>query len=123
MEARQHYKSKNQYFYNVLQNCVKGGQGLIYIRKHELTLDGREDFLEMMDFYERKENITLIQTDYNTKLSKMKLDWSYKGGPLKFFLDFQNIYLDLENYTGKTVLDEEKLGDLNASMDESYFSS
>eukprot|EP00957_Ditylum_brightwellii_P079737 6062318-Ditylum_brightwellii.AAC.1 len=44
MEARQLYKSENQYFYNVLQNCVKGGQGLIYIKKHELTLDGREAF-------------------------------------------------------------------------------
>eukprot|EP00957_Ditylum_brightwellii_P003723 282652-Ditylum_brightwellii.AAC.1 len=63
MEARQLYKSENQYFNNVLQNCVKCGQGLIYIRKHERTLDSREAFREMMDFYERKENLTLIQTD------------------------------------------------------------
>eukprot|EP00957_Ditylum_brightwellii_P195654 14907705-Ditylum_brightwellii.AAC.1 len=40
MEARELYKSEYQYFYNVLQNCVKGGQCLIYIRKYELTLDG-----------------------------------------------------------------------------------
>eukprot|EP00957_Ditylum_brightwellii_P186006 14161589-Ditylum_brightwellii.AAC.1 len=38
-EARELYKSENQYFYNVIHICVKGGQGLIYIRKHELTLD------------------------------------------------------------------------------------
>eukprot|EP00957_Ditylum_brightwellii_P045201 3426598-Ditylum_brightwellii.AAC.1 len=63
MEARQLYKRENQYFYNVLQNCVKGSQGLIYIRKHELTLDGRNAFCEMMDFYEKKENLTLIQTN------------------------------------------------------------
>eukprot|EP00957_Ditylum_brightwellii_P129955 9911987-Ditylum_brightwellii.AAC.1 len=50
-EARQLYKSENQYFSNVPQNCVKGGQGLIYIRKHEITLDGRESFLKIMDFY------------------------------------------------------------------------
>eukprot|EP00957_Ditylum_brightwellii_P066835 5072091-Ditylum_brightwellii.AAC.1 len=54
-EARQLFKSKNEYFYNVLQNCVEGGQGLIFIRKHELTLDGREAFCEMIDFYERKD--------------------------------------------------------------------
>eukprot|EP00957_Ditylum_brightwellii_P082556 6276201-Ditylum_brightwellii.AAC.1 len=42
MEARELYKSENQYFYNVLQICVEGGKGLIYIRKHDLTLDGRE---------------------------------------------------------------------------------
>eukprot|EP00957_Ditylum_brightwellii_P105326 8029681-Ditylum_brightwellii.AAC.1 len=72
METRELYKSKNQYLYNVLQNCVKGGQGLIYIRKHELTLDGRKN------------------TDCNTELSKMRPNWNYKGGPLKFFLAFQN---------------------------------
>eukprot|EP00957_Ditylum_brightwellii_P123930 9446805-Ditylum_brightwellii.AAC.1 len=89
-EAKELYKIENQSFYNVVQNCVKGGQGLIYIRKHEFTLDGREMFCEMMDFYEKKENLTLIQTNCNTKLSKIKLDWNYKGGPLKFFLAFQN---------------------------------
>eukprot|EP00957_Ditylum_brightwellii_P198976 15166271-Ditylum_brightwellii.AAC.1 len=67
-------------FYYVLQNCEKGGQGLIYIKKHELTLDGRESFCEMMEFYEREENLTLIQTNCNTKLSKMRINWNYKGG-------------------------------------------
>eukprot|EP00957_Ditylum_brightwellii_P146338 11142586-Ditylum_brightwellii.AAC.1 len=82
-EARQLYKSENQYFYYVLQSYVQGGQGLIYTREHELTLDGREAFREIMDFYERKESLTLIQTYCNTKLSKMT-------------------YLDLKNCTGKT---------------------
>ena len=53
----------------------------------------------------------------------MRLDWNYKGGLLKFFLVFQNVKLDLENCNGKTVPDEEKIGALNASMDNSYFSS
>eukprot|EP00957_Ditylum_brightwellii_P015133 1140497-Ditylum_brightwellii.AAC.1 len=34
VEAKELYKSENQNFYNMLQNCVKGGQGLIYTRKH-----------------------------------------------------------------------------------------
>eukprot|EP00957_Ditylum_brightwellii_P016106 1212882-Ditylum_brightwellii.AAC.1 len=76
-----------------------------------------------MDFYERKEDLTLIPTNCNTKLSKMKLDQNYKGDPLKFFLVFQNVYLDLEICTGNTVLDEEKIGALNASIDNSRFSS
>eukprot|EP00957_Ditylum_brightwellii_P128532 9803754-Ditylum_brightwellii.AAC.1 len=41
-EARELFKSENWYIYNVLQNCVKSSQGLICIRKHELTLDGRK---------------------------------------------------------------------------------
>eukprot|EP00957_Ditylum_brightwellii_P079616 6053975-Ditylum_brightwellii.AAC.1 len=105
------------------RQLYKSGQGLIYIRKHELTLDDREAFCEMMDFYERKENLTLIQTNCNTNLSKMRLDQNYKGGPLTFFLAFQNVYLVLENCAGKTVPDEEKIGTLNTSMDDSCFSS
>eukprot|EP00957_Ditylum_brightwellii_P185214 14104408-Ditylum_brightwellii.AAC.1 len=72
-----------------------------------------------MDFYGRKEKFNLIQINCNAKLLKMRLDWNYKGGPLKFFIPFQNVYLDLENYTGKTVPDEEKIRALNASMDKS----
>eukprot|EP00957_Ditylum_brightwellii_P200997 15321968-Ditylum_brightwellii.AAC.1 len=53
----------------------------------------------------------------------MRLDCNYKGGPLKFFLAFQNVYLDLENCTGKTVPDEKKIGALNASMNNSSFNS
>eukprot|EP00957_Ditylum_brightwellii_P115981 8847423-Ditylum_brightwellii.AAC.1 len=72
-----------------------------------------------MEFYERKENLTLIQTDCNAKLSKMRLNHIYMGGPLKFFPAFQNVYLDLESCIEKTVPDEEKIGALNASMDDS----
>eukprot|EP00957_Ditylum_brightwellii_P108159 8251576-Ditylum_brightwellii.AAC.1 len=53
-KARELYKSENWHFYYVLLNCVKGGQGLIHIRKHELTLDGRESFCEIMDFMRGK---------------------------------------------------------------------
>eukprot|EP00957_Ditylum_brightwellii_P129722 9895612-Ditylum_brightwellii.AAC.1 len=53
----------------------------------------------------------------------MRLDQNYKGGPLKFFLAIQNVYLVLQNCTGKIVPDEEKIGALNASMYDSCFSS
>eukprot|EP00957_Ditylum_brightwellii_P039149 2960223-Ditylum_brightwellii.AAC.1 len=53
----------------------------------------------------------------------MRLDQNYKGSPLKFFPAFQNVYLDLENCAGKTVPDEEKIGALNASIDDSCYSS
>ena len=121
--AKTLFEDQNQYFYNVLQNCVKGGQGLICLRKYELSLDGRKSYLDMLDFYERKENLTLIQTQCNMELSKMRLDRNYQGGPQKFFLAFQNIYLDLENCTGKIVPDEEKIGTLNAAMEDSRFNS
>eukprot|EP00957_Ditylum_brightwellii_P181185 13801156-Ditylum_brightwellii.AAC.1 len=53
----------------------------------------------------------------------MRLNWNYKGGLLKFFLAFQNVYLHLENCTGKTIPDEEKIEALNASIDDSCFNS
>eukprot|EP00957_Ditylum_brightwellii_P175476 13359788-Ditylum_brightwellii.AAC.1 len=53
----------------------------------------------------------------------MRLNQNCKGGPLKFFLAFWNVYLDLENCTGKTVSDEEKIGALNASINDSCFNS
>ena len=97
--AKALFEDQNQYFYNVLKNCVKGGQDLICLRKHELSLDGRQSYLDMIDFYERKKNLTLIQTQCNMELLKMRLDRNYQGGPQKFFLAFQNTYLDLENCT------------------------
>eukprot|EP00957_Ditylum_brightwellii_P204427 15339207-Ditylum_brightwellii.AAC.1 len=100
-------------------NQKQGDQGLIHIMKHELTLNGGEALYEMMDFYKRKENLTLTQNDCNTKLSKIKLDWNYKGDLLKFFLAFQNVYLDLEYCTGKNVPEKKKIGALNPSMGDS----
>ena len=35
--AKALFEDQNQYFYNVLKTYVKGGQGLICLRKHELS--------------------------------------------------------------------------------------
>ena len=51
----------------------------------------------------------------------MKLNRNYPGGALKFFNAFQNTYLDLESASKKPVPDEEKIGVLNASLEDSRF--
>ena len=56
-----------------------------------------------------------------SKLSELKLTKNYPGGALKFFQTFQNTYLDLENATGKVIDDDEKIGTLNASLDDDRF--
>jgi hypothetical protein len=68
--------------------------------------------------YERAENLTLIKTDCMKELLTMKLNWNHPGGPLKFFQQFQNCYLDLESATKKAVPDEEKIGALNAALED-----
>jgi hypothetical protein len=55
------------------------------------------------------------------ELLTMKLNWKYPGGPLKFFQQFQNCYLDLESATKKAVPDAEKIGALNAALEDPRF--
>jgi hypothetical protein len=120
-EARQLFDTMNRYFYNALQNCVKGGQALILLRECELTFDGRNAFIKMVHFYERAANLSLIKTQCTSELAGMRLNRNYPGGPLKFFQNFQNTYLDLESATKVPVSDEEKIGALNAALDDSRF--
>ena len=106
-----------------MQNCVKGGQALILVRKWEVDMDGRMAFLSMIHFYERVENLTLIRTQCMQELSNMKLTKNYPGMPLKFFQNFQNTYLDLESATNRSISDDEKIGVLNACLDDTRFQS
>ena len=121
--AKQLFLTQNRYLYNVLQNCVKGGQALILVREWEVEMNGREAFLSMIHFYERSENLTLIRTQCMQELSNMKLTKNYTGGPLKFFQAFQNAYLDLENATNRIISDDEKIGVLNACLEDQRFQS
>ena len=121
--TKQLFLAQNRYFYNVLQNCVKGGQALILVRKWEVDMDGRMSFLSMIHFYERAENLTLIRTQCMQELSNMKLTKNYPGGPLKFFQNFQNTYLDLESATNQAISDDEKIGVINACLDDTRFQS
>ena len=120
-EARQLFDSMNKYFYNALQNAVKSGQALILLRESEDGFDGRQAYLSMLYFYERAANLSLIKTQCISELSGMKLNRNYPGGALKFFNAFQNTYLDLESASKKPVPDEEKIGVLNASLEDSCF--
>ena len=122
-QARDLYDAQNQYLYNVLQLCVKGGQALVHVREHEETCDGREAYLQMVQFYERKANLSLIKTQCMEELATLRLTRNFPGGPLKFFQLFQNVYLDLEN-AGKTVVaDDKKIAQLNAALMDPRFST
>ncbi|MEL6802173.1 MAG: hypothetical protein AAFO91_00130, partial [Bacteroidota bacterium] len=115
------YKAQNLYLYNVLQMCVKGGQALIIIRKGEDSCDGREAYRGMVEFYERKANLSMLRTQCMEELSGLKLTRNFPGGPMKFFQKFQNAYLDLENAGQTTVSDEEKIAQLNAALVDPRF--
>ena len=115
------YNAKNRYVYNVFNTCIKGGQAMVIVRQFEVAMDGRSVYLGMLGFYERKANLSLIRTKCMSELSELKLTKNYQGGALKFFQTFQNTYLDLENATGKVIDDDEKIGTLNASLDDDRF--
>ena len=121
-EAKLLYDQQNRYFYNALQQCVKGGQALIIVREYGAPdYDGRGAFLKMVTFYERAANVSLIKTQCMEEISNMRLTSNYQGGPLRFFQTFQNCYLDLEDATRNTVPDDEKIGALNAALSDRRF--
>ena len=75
----------------------------------------------LVDFYEKKANVSIIRSQCQTYLATMKLTRNYSGGPLKFFQQFQSTYLDLETATNTVVSDEEKIGQLNAALYDERF--
>ena len=46
----------------------------------------------------------------------MKMNKDYIGGPSKFLVEFQTLYLDLEESTGRTLDEGEKVGQLTADV-------
>ena len=122
-EAKSLFDAKNRYVYNVFNACVKGGQAMVILRKHEVLMDGREVHLGMVNFYERKANLSLIRLQCMADIAELKLTKNYPGGSLKFFQNFQNTYLDLENATGKEIDDDKKIGSLNASLEDERYAS
>jgi len=117
------YEAQNAWIFNMFTQRITGGQALIIVRKHEPTRNGHEAYVEMKRFYERDSNIIAIRTECQRKLATLRLTPQFPGGPTKFFHQFQNVYLDLEQATGVTVGDTEKIGTLLAAIDDQRFFS
>jgi hypothetical protein len=66
--------------------------------------------------YASEGNVTALRSDFHRELSLLQLTPRYPGGPTQFIQSFQSLYLDLEDATGKTVDDEEKVGQQSASV-------
>ena len=62
-EAKSLFDAQSGYFYNALQAAVTAGQAMILLRNHEQTNNGHDAYLEIVNFYERKANLSLISTD------------------------------------------------------------
>ena len=58
-------------------------------------MDGREVWIGIIEFYDRKSNLDLVSNQYQTELATMQLNRNYPGGALKFFQLFQSTYLDI----------------------------
>ena len=94
------------------------------LRKYQDEQDGATVYQEeLIDHYEHKSNKSLIKAKCTEELVALKLTPKFFGGPKKFFLQFQNIYLDLENTTESTISDEEKIRTLNATLQDPRFTA
>ena len=120
-EAHKLHERQTQYFYSCLSCACKGGQALVLVRTEESTQDGAAVFFKLVDHYERNANLSLMRTECVRELANLRLTSNYPGGPVKFFQHFQNTYLDLEEATRKDVDDAEKIGQLNAAIQDDRF--
>ena len=122
-EARRLYDAQNNYFYNVLQINVKGGKALVILRKYQDEQDGATVYQELIDHYEHKSNKSLIKAKCTEELVGLKLTPKFPVGPKKFFLQLQNVCLDLENAAESTISNEVKSGMLNAALQDPRFAA
>ena len=117
------YQLQNTFMYTVFTQKLKGGPATIALRNHEKTQDARAAYLEVVEYYESKNNLMVISQKCLAKLQVTRLTRNYRGGAQAFTTVIQNTYLDLEYCIGHEKTDlEKKTTLLMAIEDENYFS-
>ena len=56
------FAAMNRYAFNVSNNIIKGGQAIILLRQNENVMDGREVWISIKDFYEKKANRAVVNS-------------------------------------------------------------
>jgi hypothetical protein len=101
---------------SMLNTNIVGGQAQTIVCTHSIDGDAHAVMQEFHAHYASKGNVTALCSDFHRELSLLQLTPPYPGGPTQFIQTFQSLYLDLEDATGKTINDEEKVGQLSASV-------
>ena len=60
-QQRKIFDAMNRYVFNVFNNIIKEGKAMIILRQHNNVMDGREVWIGLIYFYERKENLDLVR--------------------------------------------------------------
>jgi hypothetical protein len=102
---------------------VVGGQAQTIVCKHSIHGDADVVMKEFHANYASKQNVSALRSGFYRELSLLQLTHRYPGGPTQFIQTFQSLYLDLEDATGNTVDDEEKVGQQSASVRPFGFST
>jgi hypothetical protein len=110
------WERQNAFVTSMLNTNIVGGQAQTIVRTHSIDGDAHAVMQEFHAHYASKGNFTALCSDFHCELSLLQLTPRYPGGPTQFIQIFQSLYLDLEDATGKTVNDEEKVGQLSASV-------
>ena len=56
------FAAMNRYAFNVSNNIIKGGQAIILLWQNENVMDGREVWISIKDFYEKKSNHAVVNS-------------------------------------------------------------
>ena len=114
------FNSKSGFIYSVFSSTVKGGYAMSILRDHETTLDGRQVFVDLVKWYESKENLEHLANDCIEKLGNIKLQYSSKGGMNTFITSFKEILADLEQAKAPVATSQKKPLLLTKVEDKSY---
>ena len=116
MEDFRLWNMQQAYVMSVLTYTLSAGQALTVLRKYSSLGDAHDALKEIHDHYTAKGNISTLRSEFHRDISMMKMSKDYIGGPSKFLVDFQTLYLDLEEATGRTVNEGEKVRQLTAAV-------
>ena len=74
------YKSDNQFVFNALMGLLAGGTALSIIQRHKEEEDGRNAWIELIDYYEGESITDTICHRARTKLQSTRFTPNFRGG-------------------------------------------
>ncbi|MGH3053965.1 MAG: hypothetical protein ACRDL7_03185 [Gaiellaceae bacterium] len=115
------WDAQNAFLYSVFMTKLTKGQAVIFVREEYATGDAHAVYAKMHHHYNADSNRLAIQVQYETKLSKLLLEYNYPGGPSKFLGDFQQCILDLEAAKQQPLSDSDKKSKLCSAIRDSQY--
>jgi len=91
------YQAKNTFVYSIWVGRILDGYPLSIIREHEPTRDGRAVYIDMVTYFESKNNLEQLSLLTFNRLTDLVYTYKYPGGLPKFLQRFRDLIMDLQD--------------------------